>query len=117
FQAIWGWAKDFNSYIERHKVNTEKVPEELYVLFPAVLLVTLVGSYIHGLIHLLGSVAYCGILVLMVYRTCDAINSLPALEKKAPASPAAAPVDATKDDDEPEPKEDEKVESKDDAGK
>ena len=117
FQAIWGWAKDFNAYIERHKVETEKVPEELFVMFPAVLLVTLVGSYVHGLIHLLGSVAYCGILVLMVFRTCDAINSLPALEKKEPAGPAAAPPSVTKDDDESGSKEDENVESNDDSGK
>ncbi len=80
FQAIWGWAKDYNAYTARHGVtNAPKMPEGLFLLYVIFCFTTWIP--ILGMLLL---VANFVIAIIMVGKICDGVNALPA------TSPAAA---------------------------
>ena len=71
FQAIWGFAKDFNKYIERHSIDTVQLPEGLFLTFtilcftgwiPVLGLILVIVNYFIGLV--------------MVSNICDGINAI-----------------------------------------
>lgn len=77
FPAIWGLAKDFNSYLRRKSIYTPVLPEGLFLTYcilsfagwiPIVGLVVVVVNYFIGLI--------------MVNALCDGINALAAKESR-----------------------------------
>jgi hypothetical protein len=72
FQAIWGFARDYNRFVERHWLNVAKLPAGLFLTYvilsfttwvPVVGVLTLVANYFIGLI--------------MVSKICDAVNAVP----------------------------------------
>jgi hypothetical protein len=98
FQAYWGLAKDYNSYISRHDISAARLPHGLFLAFCIIpfvftavlawLVVNLIESVlqgmmlevalaqvqttgtIYGLIHVI-------ILTVITVKLCDAMNSLP----------------------------------------
>ena len=40
FQAFWGFAKDYNSYISRHEISTSKLPEALFLAYCIISILT-----------------------------------------------------------------------------
>jgi len=79
FQAIWGFAKDYNSYIARHEVVTARLPEGLFLSFCILSLCSMFLSRVQYLGIALSIVEFI-IGIVMVSKTCDAINSLQQLE-------------------------------------
>ncbi len=82
FQAIHGFAKDYNSYVERHSLGVSKLPEGLFLAYCILVLA--------GIIPFLGplfSLAAVGVMIALCAKVCDAVNALP-------AGPAAAPTPA-----------------------
>lgn len=81
FQAIWGWAKDYNAYVDRHGLTSApKMPEGLFLAY-----VILCFS---GIIPILGVLLVAANFVLgliMMWKACDGVNALPA----TPPAPAA----------------------------
>lgn len=77
FQAFWGFAKDYNSYISRHEISTSKLPEGLFLALCIVSILT-------GLLFrvptasLVFSVIGLIISIILAIKVCDAVNSLPA---------------------------------------
>lgn len=71
FQSIWGFAKDYNSYIQRHGLNNPKLPDGLFLAF-----------CILGCCSVLPAVGMAvGIAALVIYaiiinKVCDGINNL-----------------------------------------
>ncbi len=72
FQAIWGFSKDYNSYIERHSIETQKLPEALFLMFvifslltwiPVVGIILMVVNYVINL--------------MLVSKICDGVNAIP----------------------------------------
>ncbi len=85
FQAVWGYAKDFNRYIERHGINTQQLPEGLFLTYtilcltgwlPVLGLVLVIVNYFIGLI--------------LVSKICDGVNAI-ALSASNEFSLAGAP--------------------------
>jgi hypothetical protein len=75
FQAIWGFAKDYNSYIERHQYSVEKLPEGLFLAST----IMAVAGIIAGRIPFLGilySIACLIVFALVVAKVCDAVNAI-----------------------------------------
>jgi len=73
FQVFWGFAKDFNLYLDRHSFPARR-------LAPGVFLAYVILSLM-GAIPILGLVAAAADLFVgaaMVAKICDAINSIPA---------------------------------------
>jgi hypothetical protein len=76
FVIVWGFAKSYNAYLERHSLDLPQLPEGLF-LTSTVLVYASIGigislpflGFIPGLIC-----AVIGIIVLV--KTCDAINGL-----------------------------------------
>jgi hypothetical protein len=71
FQAIWGWAQDYNKYTVRHNVNVPKMPEGLFMAQSICL--------ICSIIPFLGVLAALGHLILVFVnasKICDGINAL-----------------------------------------
>lgn len=73
FQAIHGFAKDYNSYVDRHSLGVSKLPEGLFLAYCILVLA--------GIIPILGvltSVAALGVMIVLAAKVCDAVNALPA---------------------------------------
>jgi hypothetical protein len=78
FQAFWGFAKDYNAYVDRHSLKLRKLPERLFLAY-TVLAVTQVMfpvTFVVGLI--------------MIWKICDAVNALPAPDVGTAVAPAVA---------------------------
>lgn len=78
FQVIWGFARDYNRYIKRHRshieqsgVDAQPLPERLFLVYVILSLTTWIP--ILGLILLLVN---CVVGVVMILRICDAVNAL-----------------------------------------
>ena len=89
FQCGWGFAKDYNQYVVRHSLSARQLPEGLFLAFCllavvpwllALLLVPIVGSsprfWIVGLLWILAELSGYIVGIVMVARTCDALNAL-----------------------------------------
>ena len=70
FQVIWGFSKDYNAYVERHGTKAARLPEELFLA--NVIMCFLTWIPVIGLIIL---VVNYFIVLVMVTKICDAINT------------------------------------------
>lgn len=80
YQLTWGFAKDFNSYLERHNLSTNKLSEGLFITFATLSILNVFLSYlpIIGQIFLLIEIILS---IVVVNYLCDAINSIRQLKK------------------------------------
>jgi hypothetical protein len=92
FQVFWGFAKDYNDYLDRHDLDASKISDGIFLMFAIWnLAVWGIGFLLFGAHHslllaggmfllelILGTV-HTVLGVLMVSNTCDAINTLAAL--------------------------------------
>ena len=73
FQAVWGFAVDFNKYIARNNVSTaQRLPEGLFLAYCIL--------YVVSFIPYVGWAAilpYYVIGAILVNKICDAVNALP----------------------------------------
>jgi len=83
FQAFWGFAKDYNAYVQRHhdvSAGGISIPELSVNLFLAYCILLLVGGLLSA-IPFLGAIlqlVYFVLFILVTIKLCDAINNLPA---------------------------------------
>jgi hypothetical protein len=78
FQALWGFAKDYNGYIARHELNLRRLPEGLFLAYVILCFTTW--------IPFLGWILLAANLVvgaIMIAKICDAVNALPQAEAPA----------------------------------
>ncbi len=85
FQATWGFAKDYNSYLSRHGLSASKLPEKLFLAYCILALITTLAAGVLSLATTTGLV-YAGlacyiinfiVFTIIASKVCDAINSLP----------------------------------------
>lgn len=72
FQAIWGYAKDYNSFIDRYEFNVPKLPEWLFLTHT---ILSFTGWLPHIGLFLVLLNYFIGL--IMVSKICDAVNALP----------------------------------------
>lgn len=82
FQAYWGFSQDYNSYIERHSMATNRLPERLFLAY-AILSVASLAPFT----WMLASIPCLVIFIILVVKICDAVN---ALQTAAPMEPTSA---------------------------
>jgi hypothetical protein len=75
FKAWYGFAQDYNRYIERNALNTAKLPEGLFLAF----CILFIGSMVPFLNYLAG-LPFLVIFIITANKTIDAVNSLLALQ-------------------------------------
>jgi len=96
FQAIWGFAKDYDRFLDRNEFSASKLPEKLYLAFSILIstrwLYRTVATLkpIPGVGCLLGPYSYFLTIptyilgIIVIYKSCNAVNSLPEpAEKRA----------------------------------
>lgn len=78
FQAFWGFAKDYNSYIARHEVVASKLPEGLFLSLCILSLISALGAFPARVpLHRYAlSIVLFVIGIAVVNKVCDAVNSL-----------------------------------------
>jgi len=76
FQAFWGFAKDYNSYLSRHGISMSQLPTGLFLLYCILILVSLLMQWIPVVGSVMGIINWV-VLVVIVSRVCDAVNNLP----------------------------------------
>ena len=77
FEAFWGFAKDYNSYVARLGIQAAlKLPEGLFLAYCILLLVLLLVSVI-PFVNFVTVIANFIIFAIMIGKVCDAINALP----------------------------------------
>ncbi|MGH8458660.1 MAG: hypothetical protein ACRESV_04865 [Nevskiales bacterium] len=92
FQVFWGFAKDYNDYLDRHDLDASKISDGIFLMFTVWnLAVWGIGFLFLGahyslllagggfLLELILGTAHTVLGVLVVINTCDAINTLAAL--------------------------------------
>jgi len=94
FQAYWGYAKDYNSYITRHNISTSRLPEGLflaYCIVPFVYVFVYTGVIMWlsitmtdwllatmALIFYVLAIPMLVIGIIILVKLCDAVNNLSA---------------------------------------
>ncbi len=71
FQAIWGFSKDYNAFLQRHSIQAKPLSENLFLwacIVPLLGMVPLVGW--------LSSIASIVLYIMVIIAACDAINGL-----------------------------------------
>ncbi len=69
FQAIWGWAQDYNKYLVRHNQRAEQMPEGLFLVFTICYLFFFPAAFV--------------MFFMIVPKMCDGINALGAAQPAA----------------------------------
>lgn len=72
FEAFHGFAKDYNSYVDRHSLGVAKLPAGMFLAYCVLVL--------GGLIPIIGplfSLAALGVMIVLSAKVCDAVNGLP----------------------------------------
>lgn len=88
FPLIWGFAKDYNSFVKRYRVESVELPEGLFLAGVILSLIHIVGTWFLNLIVasepdlypiLSGiiTIPTVTIFAIIVAKICDAINVLP----------------------------------------
>jgi hypothetical protein len=85
FQALPGFAKDYNSYLERHGLNLRRLPEGIFVAY----IILCLGAWIPVVGWLLVA-ANLVVGTIMIAKICDAVNALPDEDNSPAASEAVA---------------------------
>jgi len=85
FQAFWGFARDYNSYVERNRLLVSKLSSGLFLAFSFLHLVAIVigAALRRGVVadpwEVVGSmllITYFVVGVLIVSKVCSAVNAL-----------------------------------------
>ncbi|HTK95421.1 MAG TPA: hypothetical protein VL382_07255 [Terriglobales bacterium] len=83
FQAVWGWAQDYNKYIARHNVaGAPQMNEQMFLFQPIALIACIVP--------LVGALAALAHLVLLFLNASKMIDGVNAIVGGAPVAMAAA---------------------------
>ena len=86
FQALVGFAKDYNSYLDRHGLDLRRLPEGIFVAYIILCLaawIPFVGMLLVAANMVVGAI--------MIAKVCDAVNALPnAGDSPAPSEAVAA---------------------------
>jgi hypothetical protein len=85
FQALLGFAKDYNSYLDRHGLNLRRLPEGIFVAY----IILCLGAFIPFVGWLLVA-ANMVVGTIMIAKICDAVNALPNAGDSPAASEAVA---------------------------
>jgi hypothetical protein len=79
FQAVWGFAVDFNKYAARNNISAApRLPEGLFLAYCIL--------YVVGIIPFVGiaaNIANFVIAAILISHTCDAVNALPSPNVKS----------------------------------
>lgn len=84
FQTYRGFAKDFNRFVSRHSINTSLLPIRLFTAYGALA--------ICGIIPYIGWILLAAnlfVMLAMISKICDAVNSIP---QKLPDQEAGGPA-------------------------
>ncbi len=84
FQAYRGFAKDFNSFVSRHSIKTPLLPVSLFTAYGALMICSVIPFIGWPLI-----VVNFFVMLVMISKICDAVNSIP---EKLPDQEASAPA-------------------------
>lgn len=79
FQSLWGFAKDYNSYISRHRISSPELPSGLFLAYCILSLGGNLGGAWLSWMPILGvivSLLTFIILLIIVNKVCDAVNNL-----------------------------------------
>ena len=85
FQALPGFAKDYNSYLDRHGLDLRRLSEGIFVAYIILCLAAwlpFVGSLLVAANMVVGT--------MMIAKVCDAVNALPNAGDSPAASEAVA---------------------------
>jgi hypothetical protein len=85
FQAIYGYAQDYNKYIARHGHNVPPLQENLFLFYP----ISVVACII-PLVNMVAGLAALVLAILVAVKIIDSVNALADLPPKAVAVTASA---------------------------
>ena len=71
FQSIWGFAKDYNTYIQRHGLNNPKLPDGLFLAYCILGCCSVLPA-----VGMAVSIAALVIYAIIINKVCDVINNL-----------------------------------------
>lgn len=77
FQAIWGFAKDYNAFIVRHSIDIKRLPDKLFLAYVISCLLWAIPG-----VNILAAVITLLLNIPIMWKMCDAINALPSVSAR-----------------------------------
>jgi hypothetical protein len=99
FQAVWGFAVDFNKFIARNNVKTApKLPERLFLALCIIYLLGFIPGTTYAVLGFTPlafvtwavTTASYVIGAVLINKVCDAVNALPPPRSEGKITPAAS---------------------------
>jgi hypothetical protein len=92
FQVFWGFARDYNRYVDRHGLRTRKLPAWLFLVLPITGLFGMIPAQVFPPLFVCLTLANMVAALVLIAKICDAVNAVPATTAAvAPAPGVAAP--------------------------
>ena len=97
FRAFWGFAKDYNTFVGRYSLSVPKLPAGLflaYCILSVLLFLVPQGMPVREMklgVMLLLLIVWSVVSLVMIIKSCDAINALPAMDMKKMKEKIAVP--------------------------
>jgi len=88
FPAYRGFAEDFNRFTRRHSINAPPLPTGLFTTYGALTICSIILSIFTPIFWWICSAANFFVLVMMISKICEAVNSIP---EKLPYQEAERP--------------------------
>ncbi len=88
FQAVWGFSRDYNSFIYRHSVNTPRLPEKLFLAYAIVNTAVLIPAAGWVIVLLVNPLLF----IVMAFKICETVSiasagTVPAADRHAVGAP------------------------------
>ncbi len=80
FQAVWGFAVDYNKYVDRHRLQVPRLPDGLF-LTANILTLAMIIPFVNFVIGFVLLIVY----LIVIVKICDAVNALALAPKTATA--------------------------------
>ena len=82
FQAIWGFAKDYNAFIARHSIHIKRLPEKLFLTYVISCLLWLIPG-----VNIFAAAITILLNLPIMWKMCDAVNALPSVSTETRRAP------------------------------
>jgi hypothetical protein len=77
FQVAWGFARDYNRYVDRHDLKTRKLPAWLFLVLTITGFFIMIPAQVFPPLFLCLTLANMVAALVLIAKICDAVNALP----------------------------------------
>ena len=90
FQVFWGFARDYNRYVDRHGLRIRKLPAWLFLVLPITALFGMIPAEVFPPLFVGLTLTNMVAALVLIAKICDAVNALPESMAAVTSAPGVA---------------------------